>query len=334
VSEYLENNPDGDTYLHKPYRRLYAVLNRTDGSEYTMDVDSDGYRDYPPLPFFGSKSGNLYPPTVLGTDDVIYQNALTGVETHIRGRVVGWRMGTPYLSFATNEVAADEPQAISGGGNVLYYSICCDRVGGWQNVENGRRGALWDYSNSLTTKAPGYDVMWWGTEYPSNMSRLVGAYGNHNGIYHSHGDQNPIVPYRGRLYIHRSNAIIAFGPGPAIGMKPLLTSNNPKVDAVVPPETAALAARLEAQVQDVINAGNLNPGYGNVGQFLPRILKTVFENPGETMYTLTRAYLPARFAAATADPPTPAVRRVLQPDHVLRGWVEGFRRAIDLRRRP
>jgi hypothetical protein len=254
-----------------------------------MDVDGDGYRDYPPLPYFGTASGNLYPPMVLGTDDVIYQNALTAVGNHIRGRVVGWKMGTPHLSLATNEVAADEPQAISGAGNVIYYSICCDRVGSWQNVDSGRRGALWDYSNPLTTKAPGYDVMWWGTEYPGNISRLVGAYGNPNGIYHSHGDQNPIVPYNGRLYIHRSNAIIAFGPGPASGIKPLLAS-SPVVDAVAPPSAAALAARLEAQVQNVVNAGNLKPGYGNVGQFMPRILKTVFENPGETMYTLTRAY--------------------------------------------
>ena len=40
----------------------------------------------------------------------------------------------------------------------------------------------------------------------------------------------------------------------------------------------------------MIDAGNLNPGYIGLGQFLPWALKTPFENPGETMYTLTRAY--------------------------------------------
>jgi hypothetical protein len=289
MSEYLEDDPDGDPWLHKPYRRLYAVLNRADGSEHSQDVDGDGNKDYAPIAYFGTKSGNMYPPVVLGVDDVIYQNSLTSITHNVRGRVVGWNMGTSQLSFATLETAADEPQAVSAGGSVIYRNICCDRVGNWTNIETGKRGMLWDYSNPLTVKAPGYDVMWWGTEYPGNLSRLVGAFGNPNGIYHSHGDQNPIVPYAGRLYVHRSNAILAFGPGPSAGARPLLTV-NPTVDSVQPPPVRELTARLEEQVQKIVDAGNLNPAYNNVGQFMPRILKTAFENPGETLHTLSRAY--------------------------------------------
>ncbi len=54
VSEYLENNPDGHVNWHKPWRRTYIVLRQTDGTEYTTDVDGDGFREYAPIAYFGS----------------------------------------------------------------------------------------------------------------------------------------------------------------------------------------------------------------------------------------------------------------------------------------
>ena len=335
VSEYLEDNPDGHPNWHKPFRRLYVVLNRSDGSEYSQDVDGDGHRDYAPIGYFASKTGNTYPPIVGLNDDVIYQNALTGRTANFgnsRGYVTGWNIGTAQLSLVSTESSGEEPQSISGGGNVIYRSICCDRVGSWQDLANGRGGNLWDYSNQLVTKAPGYDVMWWGTSYPGNLSRLVGVYGNQNGIYNSHGDQNPIVPYAGKLYVHRSNAIIAFGPESGAGQQPLLTI-NPVTDSVVAPTPTELKVHLESEVQAVIDAGNLNPGYIGLGQFLPRALKTPFENPGETMYTLTRAY-PYLTPALQGQ-----VRVYLQQQfaeyfnptmYARKGWAEGApREAID-----
>jgi hypothetical protein len=97
-----------------------VVLNRSNGSEYTMDTDGDGYPEYAPIAYYGSKSGNTFPPIVLGTDDVIYQNAFTSVTSNVRGQVAGWNMGTAYLSFTGLESASDEPQAISAGGNIIY----------------------------------------------------------------------------------------------------------------------------------------------------------------------------------------------------------------------
>ena len=333
VSEYLEDNPDGHPNWHKPFRRLYVVLNRSDGSEYTQDVDGDGHRDYAPIGYFASKTGNTYPPIVGLNDDVIYQNALTGRTANFgnsRGYVTGWNIGTPHLSLVSTESSGEEPQSISGAGNVIYRSICCDRVGSWHDLTTGRSGNLWDYSNQLTTKAPGYDVMWWGTSYPGNLSRLVGAYGNQNGIYNSHGDQNPIVPYGGRLYIHRSNAIIAFGPGPGTGQQPLLTI-NPVTDAVVAPTPEELKAHLESEVQAIVNAGNLNPGYIGLGQFLPRALKTPFENPGETMYTLARAYpylTPALQGQLRAYLQQQFAEYFNPTMYARKGWAEGAPREV------
>ncbi len=222
---------------------------------------------------------------------MIYQDALTAVaaDNMPRGAIMGWNIGTAQLSLANPASAADEPQAISSGGNVIYRSICCDRTASWHNVLTGQSRNVFDYTNSLSLRAPGYDEMWWGTAYPGNLSRLVGAYGNQNGIYNSHGDQNPLVPYNGRLYQHRSNAVIAFGPGPNSRQLPKLAI-NPATDPVQPPSAQDLIVRLETEVNKVVAAGNLNPGYYNMGQFLPRALKTAFENPGETLQTLTRAY--------------------------------------------
>ena len=37
ITEYLENNPNPDTYKHKPWRRNVIILNTSNGSEYTFD---------------------------------------------------------------------------------------------------------------------------------------------------------------------------------------------------------------------------------------------------------------------------------------------------------
>jgi hypothetical protein len=186
----------------------------------------------------------------------------------------------------------DEPQAISSGGNLIYRSICCDRVGDYFDIHQDgiRYKELWGYNNPLTQQAPGYDVMWWGID-PSGLPRLEGNYGTKNGIYHNHGDQNPIIPYHGRLYIHRSNAIIAYGPGQGPGELPLLQINNVP-DTMQPPTLAELKNRLENEIQKMMDAGHLRPGYYNAGQFPSRYrgISDYFDNPGDTLNTLARAY--------------------------------------------
>jgi hypothetical protein len=174
-----------------------------------------------------------------------------------------------------------EPQ-VSGGD--LYRSICCDRVGDWfgKNASN-RGGIAWSYS--LAGLAPGYDETW--TILPG-WPRLHGWYtGNTNsvnGIYHNHGVQNPIIPYKGRLYIHRSNAIVAFGPVRGPGKLPLLTINTAQNTSSQMSEEE-LRARLEEEIQKMLAAGHLRPGYYLVGQFnLYKEFADYFNNPGDTLY--------------------------------------------------
>lgn len=286
VTQYFENNPQAHAYLHKPWRRYYFVLNTSNGTEYTFDSDGDGYQEYAPVVPFTTDSGNAYPP-VVGKDGLLYFSNLwlrSG-----QGRVMGWRVGTPYMVLGGGQGDTAEPQAISGGGDYLYRSICCDRVGDWYDTTNlARYGFAWSYFSGLSNQIPGYDVKWWFDD-PTILDRLVGNFGTVNGVYHNHGDQNPLIPYKGRLYIHRSNAVIAYGPN--------IGSNVGEVDAE-PPETVVsplarqdLQNRLNSEVSKMIAAGHLRPGYYNAGQFSSyKQLNTYFENPGDTLYTLARAY--------------------------------------------
>jgi hypothetical protein len=264
-----------------------VVLNRNNGSEYTFDSDQDGRAEYMPVTMWGTHSGNRYPP-IVGPDDTLYQGVILQNFTIPQGRVMGWKPGTALLSQIGGQGAVDEPQAISAGGNVIYRNICCDRVGDWFSINENRSGQLWTYHTTLSQQIPNYDQMWYGIE-PGDSVRLHGNYGTPNGIYHNHGDQNAIIPYEGRLYVHRSNTIIAYGPGSGTIAQPLLTINAASDSAPVP-SVDELRARLESEVQKIVAAGHLRPGYYNQGQFNYAQLTNYFDNPGDTLYTLSRAY--------------------------------------------
>jgi outer membrane protein assembly factor BamB len=291
VAEYLEDNPASDAYKHKPWRRTVIVLNTQDGSEYTFDSDGDGHREYAPIVYWGTKSGSRYPP-IVGSDGILYFNQLYQKLTDPQGRVMGWQFGTTNFSMIGGQASIVEPQALSSGGNVIYRNLCCDRLGslfGLQSSGGIPTFSLWSYN--LPSVAPGYDSMWTILE---SGSRLKGWYkGNTssiNGIYHNHGDQNPLIPYLGRVYVHRSNAIIAFSTEPVIGRLPLLTIQS-AASTSQPFSDTDIRARLESEVTKIIDSGHLRPGYYNAGQFsLYGEISDYFENPGDTLYTLSIAY--------------------------------------------
>lgn len=291
ITQYLEANPAAHPNQHKPWRRLFFALNLQTGQEYTFDSDGDGFREYLPASYWGAGSGNRYPP-IAGADGLLYFGNIYLCCSDAKGRIMGWQPDTPsQLSVTEVQAAIAEPQAISGGGQVIYRNLCCDRVGDWFNVMDprARRGVLWSYD--LERVAPGYDDNTW-TILPG-WPRLHGWYrGNSasiNSAYHNHGDQNPIVPHQGRLFVHRSNVVFAFAPSGGPGRLPLLTTASG-----APGDTlteAELRERLEGEVRAIVEAGHLRPGYYNAGQFsLYSELADYFDNPGDTLYALAAAY--------------------------------------------
>lgn len=332
IAQYLENNPAPHPNLHKPWRRTLIVLNAGDGSEYTFDSDGDGYGEHIPVAYWGTQSGNRYPP-IYGPDGLLYVGNIYEKRFISQGRVMGWNIHAPtQMKLMRGQGAVDEPQSISGGGTVIYRSIAVDRVGDWFSISvPTRTGVIWSYSQPLFQQAPGYDVMWWGPNGTNDPDRFRMNYGGLNGIYDNGGVQNPIVPYRGRLYIHRSNAVIAFGRGNGPGQLPLLRT-VPATDTLATPGVTELKARLADQVARIVQTPTvfLKPGYYNAGQFnVFRELADYFNNPGETLYTLSIAYphLPADLQAQVRSYLQAFFAAYFNPVMYARvGWVDGAQR--------
>lgn len=255
--------------------------------------------------------------------------------------------------------AMAEPQMLSGGGNVIYRNLCCDRIGDWSTIYNSNNlptqsGILWDYNNSLQLQSSNsFNPFWQRYPFTSGLYNWYQGYEDEyvdipydeynyiatNGIYNNHGDQNPIVPYNGRLYVHRGNTIIAFGPG---GGSP---AANPAVEAV-DVEIATVAnnsdvnTKLETEITKILNiydslgyTGNrrfLRPGHYVMSQWsYGELLGDYFQNPGDTLLTLARAYphvnpsLQSRLSNYMQDYYT---AYFATDTYVDVGWVEGTSR--------
>ena len=290
ITQYLENNPASDPFKYKPWRRAFAALNMSNGTEYTFDSDQDGFSEYLPALWWGAGSGNRYP-AIVGPDNILYFGNIYRCCGDEKGMVMGWNPSSPNLMSVVGGLGAlAEPQAISMGGNMVYRNLCCDRLGDAFSIySSGSNRTYWSYD--LDDQAPAYDAMWNVIPgYPRLWAWYDGPTNSVNAAYHNHGDQNPIIPYQGQLFTHRSNAIIAYGSGTPRGELPIIPINN-----VTPsPPTLTendLISLLETEIEKMMNAGHLRPGYYNVNQFgLWKEFADYFDNPGDTLYVLSLAY--------------------------------------------
>lgn len=309
-------------YQDKPYRRNVYVLDAANGSEFTFDSNGDGIPEYAPFSLSGvSHAGSKYPPVINGIDGVYYQQtAYDQMGAWIdRGGAVGWKFGTKYLSKVQQQPgnpdtdASDEPTAYSSGGRLIYSSLCCDRIASGFDVtipfgQPNRSWSYFSYNLADNVLAPGYQQMYNNGD-PTLYNNLDGwqVYSgknqSKNGMYGKIGmTQSPPIPYQGKLYILRGNALLAFS---ATGTNtktplPLATVVNASSSSTTLDRTA-LATSLSDQIQKMIAAGPLRPGYRPNGQSDQygmgwygdeRAFGEIFDyfsNPSDTVVTLLAA---------------------------------------------
>jgi len=311
----IRTNPNGGTILdwfeRYPWRRSLIVLNRRTGKEVTFDLDTDGTTDAAPMLWAWTHGGTCYPPLVSGHDGVIYFRSVShAVGSSIPGAVmVGWKYGTPFLSLPVSNMPGqsgfwpgDEPVGISAGGRYVYWNLCNDRFVGSADLSvanaafpetDGRR--QWRH-----VSGDGFKTSTLPAGYNNQVSQYLWSVGpaKVKPMYWAHGDNVGPTIYDGRMYVHRGNAIIAFGPDGLGGGAPVLpiARTRPGGTAPEPLSEMALRARLETEVRTILDRGHLQAGFAKIGLIdflavnrLGQHLLHYWHNPADMLVTLLRA---------------------------------------------
>ncbi|NLE99444.1 MAG: PQQ-binding-like beta-propeller repeat protein [Anaerolineales bacterium] len=302
----------------KPWRRTVIVLHRATGQELTLDSEPDGKPEYAPFLWHGTHSGNRYPP-IIGSDGRMYSSNVYMSDDYIPGgHITGWVVGSGYISTPSARwMAMDEPMAYSAGGDVIYWSHCNDRSAGAFDLSKPNTRfypSAMDYSREWTyfeydlgVQLPGYSVLYEWTNPSQECNKLFqGPAASPNGVYGLHGHQNPPIPYGGKVYIHRGNAVIAladyYGQPAHVPMAHTVAAPA----ATISITSVQLHERLAAEVRKILAAGHLRPGYRSAGlldnktrdQYGDHLID-YWHSPSEILYALALAlpHLPADLQA-------------------------------------
>jgi len=351
ITEYFEepsmtekrNDPAGlGRKGHKSWRRTVFYLDLDTGEEYSFDTDGDGRLEYAPILYQGTHSGNRFPP-IVGSDGIVYQaNNYYYYPWQARGSVAGWDVGTDsIIKVPGHQFFVDEPIAYSSGGDLIYVRHCGDRSAMSFDVNlPGLDWIFWDMGgNKLRDQIPGYDFLMFGQDKATGGDCWA-TYGTRNGIYGYHGDQNPPIPYRGRVYLHASNVIVALsesGVGSDVGL-PLAEMIPASESSSLDIAENDLKILLEAEVSRMVLAGHLQPGFISTGRAEGKLNFHGFADnpldywrvPGDTFYVLIRAYphLSVGLQKQVKDYLNTEFTRFPLDEYINIGWVEGAQREV------
>ncbi len=317
----IRTNPNGGTipdwFERYPWRRSLIVLDRKTGKEVAFDLDNDGTKDAAPMLWAWTHGGTCYPPLVSGYDKVIYFRSITyAVGSSIPGGVlVGWKYGTPFLSLPVSHMGGqsgfwpgDEPVGISAGGNCVYWNLCNDRFIGSTDLSlanaafpetDGRR--QWRHMTG-----DGFKTSTLPAGYNSQVGQYLWSVGpaRIKPMYWAHGDNVGPTIYGGRMYVHRGNAIIAFGPdgaGSSASVLPVARTRPADRGEGVPP------LRVAGILPAIRGQGVPNASF-RVGE--PRDALDTKEQGQDAL------------AAALRERLTTEVRKILDRGHLMAGFAK------------
>ncbi len=315
----ISTNPNGSSlpnYFESfPHRRNTMFFDRTTGQEINFDLDSDGVTDAAPISWVGD-AGTPYPPIVSGFDNKLYFRTLnrSSSSSFSSASISGWNVGTPFLnlpfSVTTGQSGAmpqDEPMGMSGAGNNILWSVCCDRFVGSLDLSQRNTNFLsntddanrqWRYIRS--PGLPFYTT-------PTNIGMPVNYYQEaskyfydppHPALFWNENDTAGPSIYNGKAYVIMGNALVSFGQGGLGSNAPLLPSAPLATYTAASPELSDtyLKSKLETEVSKIISAGHLKPSFLTFGLITPDLKSKLddygshyWHNPGETHLVLLRA---------------------------------------------
>ncbi|MEZ5316643.1 MAG: PQQ-binding-like beta-propeller repeat protein [Vicinamibacterales bacterium] len=327
----------------RPDRRNLIALRATDGTEVTP---------YAPVNWAGASHGGQKHPPIVGGDGVLYTEIgyNHGGNGGCTGWIAGWAFGTARVSRIWDDAGAcDEPPAFTSGGNLVYWGEGVNHQA-WGTVDvarpPGRNAWTWQDPRAVPgarTKYffnPNAPDLWLASRFGDATN---GVYSYYDGVT----NQSP-VPYRGRLYLVNANVLYAMSPEGRSRQLPAATAPATRAAAAISLTRDDVRRRLATEVEKIVEAGHLRPGYYNFG-YVNRWLGTnhvyrpdaprteviagdrmtdYFHTPGDTLATLSAAlpYLDAALQARVktylrAEQAAYPVERVA---HI--GWRDGARR--------
>ncbi|MBN1571038.1 MAG: PQQ-like beta-propeller repeat protein [Acidobacteria bacterium] len=180
---------------------------------FVLDSQTGQQAETAPYLWWGNCSGQRYPPAV-GPGNVIWAMTPWVMSWFGTGRYIGWTIGSAFgqpLPGATagDLESADEPEAYAIIGKYIYHNDGGDGQdkGGIFKLEGGTAG-FWAGFSTFKAAFGNYWGRWAERKYGNNFKDGA-LWEGWTGI---HGHQNPPIPLRGRVYFHRSNAVICMAP--------------------------------------------------------------------------------------------------------------------------
>jgi hypothetical protein len=183
--------------IQYPERNTFFVLDPLNGTP----------QEQSPFLFWGDPGGQRSPAAV-ASDGKIWLDTAWEDSWFGQGMYGGWDKSSTLMKYTVDSWdSSDEPQAHSVIGNYLYFTHCTD-VGGIYDMTSGALASYW--TNGIWRPAFGsYWGNWATRRYGSNfLDGGADAWGYSIG---HHGHQPAPTPLNGKVYFHRTNAVICHG---------------------------------------------------------------------------------------------------------------------------
>lgn len=189
-----------DWLIQYPQRNTFFVL----------DALSGMHTQVSPFLFWGNPGGQRYP-AAIGPNGFIWLDTPWQDSWFGTGRYGGWDILTSVVKPVWGWESSDEPEAHAIIGNYIYHNDGGDGVdkGGVFSMTSGNEVGSW--TNGTFRAAFGnYYGNWADRKYGNNFKDGQGSTWSYSLGHHGH--QNPPVPLNGKVYFHRSNAVICMEP--------------------------------------------------------------------------------------------------------------------------